>query len=199
MMPPVVSLLMVLEAARQLQAAEEPDVCSLRLSDILFEDPMSFGPLSTMDSTIEMHLHARQIQQANHYQFEILSITSDDSSSSIRHCSGKFDWIRSPPHNLGLARLKITHDQSLLQQSQVLGRNLFLKIEVFQIGPEGSTGEFDGPTDHQEHYCIDPLTLNSILQLPRPSLLGRGLPAIHRISSIESMVVPIGAHDPTVG
>lgn len=197
-MPPLVFLLMALEAARQLQSAAEADACFVHLSDILFEDPMPLELVGIMDSTTEMHLHARQTTDIHHYQFEILSITSDDPSSSARHCSGKFHWSSSLK-NPNLTHPKIMHDPSLLQQSKILGRNLFSRLKVLEIGPEGSTGEFDGPADHQEHYCLDPLTLNSILQLPTASLLGRSLPARHRISSIGSVVIPVGAHDSTVG
>lgn len=197
--PPVVFLLMALEAVRQLQTLAEPDACSVHLSNILFEDPMPLGLLRTMDSTIEMHLHARQTKEFNHYQFEILSLAADHPSSSTRHCSGNFEWTKSPPENPNLAHLEITHDPSLLQQSQMLGQNLLSNLQVLEIGPEGSTGKFEGVTDHQEHYYFDPLILNSILQLPKASLLSRGLPAIHRVSSVQSVFVPVSAHDSMSG
>lgn len=199
MIPPALFLLMAWEAARQLQTPADPDACSVRLSEVLFEDFVPLGLLKTMDSTIEMHLHARQTKQINHYHFEISSISSDDPVSSTRHCSGNFDWTSSPPENLNLAQLEITHDPSFLQQSQILGLNMFPELEVLQIGPEGSTGEFDGRTNHQEHYCIDPLVFNSILQLPTISVLRQHLPTVHRLSSIESVVVPVGTCDPKIG
>lgn len=199
MIPPVLFLLMALEAARQLQTSADPDACSVRLSKISFEDSVPLKLLSTMDSTIEMHLHARQTKQINHYQFEILSMTSEDSVNSTRHCSGNFEWTVSPPKSLDLGHLGITHHPSLLQQSKILGLNILPKVKVLQIGFEGSIGEFEGPTDRREHYCIDPLVLDSILHVPTISALGRSLPTIHRLSSIESVVVPVGDYDSTIG
>lgn len=199
MMPSVLFLLMALEAARQLQTLAEPNARSLHLFDIRFEDPLPLEALNAIDSTIEMHLHARQTKEINRCQFEILSIISDDPSSSTRHCSGKFEWIKCPPEVPHPADLEITHDPSLLQKSQILGQNLFAKLKVLEIGPEGSTGQFDGLADHQEHYYIDPLVLISILQLPTVSVLERSLPTMSMISSIESVAVSEGSYDSRVG
>ena len=198
-MPSVVFLLMALEAARQLRTSGELNARSVRLFDIRFENPLPLEPLRTIDSTIEMHLHARQTKAINRCQFEILSIASDDRSSSTRHCSGNFEWTKCPPEVPHPANLEITHDPSLLQKSKILGQNLFAKLKVLEIGPEGSTGQFDGLADHQEHFCIDPLVLNSILQLPAVSVLERNLPTISRISSIESLAVFEGSYDSKVG
>ena len=198
-MPPTVFLLMALEASRQLQTLAASDACSLHLSNVIFDEPMQLDLFSAADSTVEMHLHARQTKETNLYQFEILSVTTDCYNSSNRHCSGNFGWVSSPPEVSSLANLNVTHDPLLLEQSRILGRDVCSKLKALKIGAEGSAGEFEGSSDHQEHYCIDPWTLNSILYLPPISLLGRNLPAIHRISSIRSVVVPVGARGAYIG
>ena len=191
-MPPAAFILMSLEAARQLHNAGNLNASSTLLSDMQFDSPLQLASFNNADTVVELHLKASQTDRANVYHFDIFSLTRDRPSDSIRHCSGNFEWTSILVEKSNLTDSSEGHDPLLLGKSQEFAQDLSLKMKELRIDSRGSRGVFETTSKYYENYCIDPMALNSILRLPPVSLLGRGLPATHRVTSIGSVAIPIG-------
>ncbi|KAI9718693.1 MAG: Type I Iterative PKS [Candelaria pacifica] len=195
LMPPATFILMALEAARRLQVKTEPNARSLLLFDMTFCQQLPLALFKTPDSVVELHLVAHQTDGANQFRFEILSETTKQQQVNCKqHCSGAFGWTISAAGQPHLAGESMGHEPQLLKYSQILGRDLSSKFKTLNIAPEEISGSFDVGLDESaqhENYCINPVVLDSILQLPPVSLLGGNLPAQYAITSIRSILVPV--------
>ncbi|KAL9119068.1 MAG: hypothetical protein Q9187_004377 [Circinaria calcarea] len=188
-MPPTVFILMALEATRQLRASSKPDTSSIHLSEITFDRPLELALFSDIDTTVELHFNARQVDESNQFRFEIFSARVKNENNSIRHCSGTLGWNTDIPKKSPLAKHAMHHDPLLLEKSRVLGQEVSPSISALKMSAEGSTGIFESSTDYHENYCMDPVILDAILHLPPISLQGSNLPAIHGVLSIRSITL----------
>ena len=181
---------MALEAARQLQALAIPSSSSFLLSNVVFSNSLDFIKFIDHETVVELQFHARSIQEFNMYKFEIFSLTTKDQGDSSLHCSGEFSYTDNLFRSTDSMDIPLSHDQSLLDRFATLAKSNTFELSELQVSSTASTGTFEALPESHEHYFIDPAALDAILHLPPASLVGRNLPAVHRIASIRSMVVP---------
>ena len=191
-MPPAVYILMALEAARQMSLATGSDKCCARLIKVYFDDPLPLDHFLTPNTTVEMHLSARQLEEQDTFEFDIFS--KSYQQSSLRRCHGIFSWSVSSPHSTNL-NLDIRPDLFLLKVARTIFRTSektdFPKLSDLALSEEGSCGVFlDGQECH-ENYCIDPVVLSSILMLTPLSGVRRNLPTCQKLVSIGAASAPL--------
>ena len=183
---------MALEAARQLHILANNNVpTTLLLSKLVFDNPLPLAEFGNPDTVVELHLNARQSQEVARYEFEIFSTAAGES----RHCSGRLGWTENSIQEPDLVELDITMpNRGKLISEKILAveQDTLLPIQALQISCEGASGEFESSKNYYEHYCIDPIALMSILDLPPLSLIGENLTAVYKMSFIESVSVPAG-------
>ncbi|MCJ1388250.1 hypothetical protein MMC18_001095 [Xylographa bjoerkii] len=190
-LPPTTYLLMALEAARQQsQIAEALNATCYRLSEVQFWESLPFAWFHEVDTTIEMHLRARKINDSSSYWFEILSITADDKKDSTRHCSGQFDWTDTTPEGSEVPSSEVLHDQRLLHQSLKHENPRFSTLENLALSSAGISGTFESSSELVNLDLLDPLVFESILRSPPLMFSGQNLPATYKISSVQSIVIP---------
>ncbi|KAI9818135.1 MAG: Type I Iterative PKS [Pycnora praestabilis] len=192
-MPPVALILMALEATRQLHVSAQASASSLFLSDVYFHDLLPLALFEDSDTVIELHLSARRADEANVFRFEISPFITETPGKIVRLCSGTLGWTETSNENGTLAGMVIVHDPFLLPRSHTPQQEMFPQLKGLKVSREGSTGSTEGFSDHLEDYCMDPLVLDSILQLPLVSSSRRHLPAIHKLSHVKAIVVPCRA------
>ena len=197
--PPTVFVLMALEAARQLQTSADPNALKVCLSNVIFMGSSHHALFINADTVVELHLIAHRTDVPSVHRFEILSTIGDDHNNAVERCSGRLGWSSSSGEDPKSSGLTISHDPSLLDKSQVLGKDFTIKLKALQISSIGATGEFEASSHHHENYLIDPVALNSILHLPPVALLGQSLPGTNRITGIDSITIPAGTHYPRPG
>ena len=188
-MPPTVFILMALEATRQLRTSSDCDTSYIYLCEVAFEKSLDLALFSNTDTSVETHFNAHQVDESDIFRFEIFSATAKNENRSIRHCSGTLGWNTSTLEESAFTSFVVNHDSVLLEKSRVLGQDLSPSISALELSSEGSTGTFEKSIEYHENYCMDPVTLDTILHLPSISLQGRNLPAIHRVLSIRSIKV----------
>ena len=183
-------VLMAVEAARQLQTSKKPGALFLELQHLNFESGLELLLFPNADTIVELHLNASQRASTDVYDFEILSVTTEEQCSSTRHCAGEFSWTTDPSASPpSLRNLNIDHNPFLVQQLQQLLPEPSVKLTDLKLGAGGATGAFDNPID--EYYFLEPDFLDYIISLTSSFLLSQNLVAACRISSITSVVVPV--------
>ncbi|MCJ1246139.1 hypothetical protein MMC30_003344 [Trapelia coarctata] len=189
--PPTPFILMALEAAtRQVQAQEENNAVSVCLSDLQFKAPLPLGRSHTFDTTLELHLCARQTVNDNLFEFEIFSIATKQPEISTLHCAGKFGWTDVPLQISNQIEWSLT-DNKLLEQPASIKPKPLERFHDLRISSDGAAGAFEAVPDQFEDYCISPLILDSLLQVAPASLERKNLPAIYKLLSISKIEVPL--------
>lgn len=188
-MPPTIFILMALEASRQLQTLSKSDNTTIHLSEIHFDIPLELTVFTNTDTTVELHFNARQVDESSLFHFEIFSVMAKNENNSVRHCSGTLGWNTSTVPESPFAELIVHHDPLLLEKSRVLAQDLSPSISILEVSGERSTGIFENSIENYENYCMDPVTLDTILHIPPISLQERNLPVIRRVLSIRSITV----------
>ena len=181
---------MALEAARQLSDHRDSNADLIRLYDVKLKQNLPLSVFLGADTTVEAHLVARQMDRFDRFTFEIFSSNAADEKSWARHCTGIFE-TQSTVESSNLNVEDQPHDQTLINQAQVLEPNIGDHLTYFTLSLEGSSGEFRCNVDDFDTYAVDPLVLNSIIRLPPMTLLGRNLPAQFHLSSLASITAPI--------
>ena len=181
---------MALEAARQLQSSADAEAKSLLLSGVKFEEFLPLALFKKSDTVIELHLTAHKATEADVFRFEIFSMSDEGHGSSITCCSGKVQWTTT---TTTVTRKDVARSQGplLLQKSRIYTKDLSSKFEDLRIDANGSDGVFENSPSQHEHYCMDPLALDSIMSLPPVSLMSQNLPAMYKVALIERIEVPV--------
>ncbi|MCJ1377592.1 hypothetical protein MMC17_000687 [Xylographa soralifera] len=183
---------MALEAARQQsRIAKNCKPGCFLLSEVQFWEPLAFASLRDLETTIEMHLRARKMDDSDSYWFEILSITADEYKGAKKHCSGQFAWTDTRAESSCIPRSDVLHDRRLLQQSLGHDDPMFSRLENFALSSAGISGIFKTSSELPNLDFLDPLVFESILRSPPLMFSGQNLPATYKLSSVHAVVVPV--------
>ena len=182
---------MALEAARQLQPSVNPTASSTLLSDVVFDRPLQLALFKEVDTVIELHFLTYQLDTTDAFQFDIMSLKTEGRESSIRHCSGKLVLTSILVEDNGISPSTIKHDSLLLEHWESNRRGTFRNLKEIKLGSEGQSGVFESGLSNYESYAVDPLVLNSVLNLAPASVSSRILPSSFLISSIKTILAPV--------
>ena len=196
--PPAAFILMALESARQLQPTVNPSALFTLLSDIVFDRLLPLALFKDLDTVLELHFLTYRLNTTDGFRFEIVSLATEGQGSSIRHCSGKLLLTNLPVEHSGMKPLTIQHDSFLLERWDSSKQSTLRKLEKLKVSSEGQSGTFESNLSH-ESYTVDPLVLDSILNLAPVSVLNRSLPTRYLLSSIKTVLVPLATSTNTYG
>ncbi|MCJ1473023.1 hypothetical protein MMC13_001672 [Lambiella insularis] len=168
---------------------QEEKAESFYLSNVSFENPLSFSVFHDADSIVEVHLCARQTDKPNLFTFDIFSIPAEHDDSSLRHCFGHFGWSSAIPVEHSFPNLHINHDPFLLHRSNEHAESWVRKFTEFSIGSSGAKGTLKAAVEHQRYYRVDPRILHSVLRIPSVIAPEQNIAAVYEISSIGSFQV----------
>ena len=190
-MPAAAFILMALEAARQLQPSINPSASSTLLSDVVFNCPLQLALFKEMDTVIELHFLAHQLDTTDAFQFDIMSLRTEGRDSSIRHCSGKLVLTNISAVDNVISPSTVKHDSLLFEHWKSIRRGAFRNLKEIKLGSEGQSGVFESSLGNYESYAVDPLALNSVLNLAPASVLSKTLPSSFLVSSVRTILAPV--------
>ena len=190
-MPRSVFILMVLEAAQQVQTTMNLVNASLKLAGIAFPEDLPLSTLRSENGTIETHLSLQNVAKSQDFHFTISAAISQLSNDWKEYCFGRMTFVTEDLETPS-PRPSINHDATLLRHIETLGLFLPPKFEEFHVEQDRANGAFTSPSCDDDHYYLDPALLSSLMQVPAMLMMGYGLPAEHLVDLIEVLEVPLG-------
>lgn len=184
---------MALEAARQLRDSADADGFFLQLTNILFYERLPLKLFTTPETSLEVQLTSKRMDDTNDYQFDIFSLAPETPCSWAKHCSGLFGWESNSGYASNSAIRDTSLDSTLFEMWHASQSHLTRKLDALRLKPLGSSGLFEGSADDYENYSISPLALDCILRPPPTSMQEQNLSANYKLLSVGSVSVPLGA------
>jgi NAD(P)-dependent dehydrogenase (short-subunit alcohol dehydrogenase family) len=182
---------MAIEAAKQVRIAEEIDASLIRLTDVRFFEELSLSNLREEKGVIETSLTLQLHENDRSFQFSISANTERQGSDWKKFCSGKLVLVADGTTELSERSLRLDHDATLLGYIESFGIFPELNFDKFQVDRNSASGRFEAARDQNEEYCLEPSTLESLLQVPQMLLIGSGLPALYHHEAIDCLEVPV--------
>ncbi|RDW69731.1 hypothetical protein BP6252_08751 [Coleophoma cylindrospora] len=186
--PSSVFILMALEAARQLSHSTEAVHGHIEITDMNFEKDLDFGLFRTPETVVELHFNAHMVSDSA-YTFNISSFPTDESGTGTRHCFGKLIWSSEELQQPELGNVDIAHDPILLDRAKGIYPDMTYNMIDLTFGFSSCAAEFAAPLEGPE-LCIDPITLNTILNVTKSLVLNEILPCSTKLSYISSLKIP---------